>query len=133
MTEKLNFFIIDDDDDDRELFKIAVDDTASGSTCTSAINGMEALKVLNSDAPNPDYIFLDLNMPKMSGKECLAELKKNEKTRQIPVIMFSTASEPADVEETRKLGALDFFCKPAQISDLTDYLLKLMLKTEKIA
>lgn len=116
------FLIIDDDDDDRELFQLALKDADDKTICIGVNSGIEAIRKLCNQEINPNYIFLDLNMPQMSGKECLIELKKLKSIAHIPVIIFSTSSDPKDIEETRKLGSLDFITKPSKISELTTIL-----------
>ena len=124
------FLIIDDDEDDREIFQIALEETKTNSICYTAVNALVALEMLKNNAVQPDFIFLDFNMPKMSGKECLLQLKSDEKTKHISVVMFSTSSDPSDIEETMQLGALDFFSKPSQVKELTSYLSKHILNFE---
>lgn len=111
--------IVDDDSDDREFFCDAVTELDSPAECLTAINGEDALKILRNEKEHlPDYIFLDLNMPKMDGRTCLAELKKDVKLKNIPVIIFSTSSQPKDIEETRELGAAYFLTKPSDFKKL---------------
>ena len=77
MTAGLICFIVDDDEDDREIFAIALQDADKSYKCLTAINGKEALEKLKSDETLiPDFIFLDLNMPFMSGIQFLVEIKK---------------------------------------------------------
>ena len=66
----------------------------------------------------PDFIFLDLNMPKMDGRTCLAELKKDVKLKNIPVIIFTTTSHSKEIDETYELGAAYFLSKPSDFKKL---------------
>jgi CheY-like chemotaxis protein len=66
----------------------------------------------------PDLILLDLNMPKMDGKQCLDELKKDERLSQIPVFIYTTSSQSKDIEYTLQLGAECFITKPSSARDL---------------
>jgi CheY-like chemotaxis protein len=112
--------LIDDDLDDQEIFTLALEKADRNFTCVIANNGFEGLKYLNNKAnPLPHYIFLDLNMPLMNGKECLVEIKKQSFLRHIPVIIYTTSSLQDDVIQTRKLGAADFITKPPSIPDLS--------------
>jgi CheY-like chemotaxis protein len=115
------FFLIDDDEDDRELFQLALEKVDAEIICKTAINGRDALKILEGNIA-PDFIFLDLNMPEMDGRECLKELKLSAKTKDIPVIIFSTSSEPKDIHDTKVLGAVGFITKPSKVSELTNSL-----------
>ncbi len=76
--------------------------------------------MLEAKAVTPDFIFLDLNMPEMGGRDCLVELKQNKHTQSIPVIIYTTSSEQEDIIETKEMGALDFITKPSKVSELTE-------------
>ncbi|MEO8583107.1 MAG: response regulator [Flavitalea sp.] len=119
MSKKKTFFIVDDDIDDQELFIEAVNEVDRNIECISASDCEEALALLKSGKMTlPDMIFLDLNMPRLNGKQCLAELKKQANLRDIPVIIYSTSSEKRDVEETTLLGAAHFLTKPNKFDEL---------------
>jgi CheY-like chemotaxis protein len=119
MSKKRTFFIVDDDIDDQELFMEAVGEVDGSIECLSASNCEEALSLLKSGKIGlPDVIFLDLNMPRLNGKQCLAELKKQANLRHIPVIIYSTSSEKRDIEETFELGAAYFLTKPNKFDEL---------------
>jgi CheY-like chemotaxis protein len=119
---KKTCLLIDDDIDDQEIFALALSKINFPFDCIFANNGLEALKSLDQKTILPDYIFLDLNMPRMNGKECLAELKKNERLRHIPVVIYSTSSSLLDINDTRELGAKDFIIKPFSLTELTEKL-----------
>lgn len=126
MPKEIKILLIDDDEDDRDFFQFALEDIDKDIEYASAESGYEALEMLPQSAL-PDYIFLDLNMPAMSGRECLIELKKNPSFSHIPVIIFSTSSDPHDKEETKQLGAIDFITKPSKTSDLINALNNFLL------
>jgi CheY-like chemotaxis protein len=86
--------------------------------------GNEAFEVLKQLTTQPDYIFLDINMPITSGKELLKELKRLKGLKNIPVVMWSTSSSPVDVEDCKKLGAIDFIVKPPEFKLLCEALKK---------
>src|SRR5688572_12410888 len=111
--------IIDDDADEIYLFCHAVDEIDKTIHCISARTGEEAFELLRKNLlRKPDYIFLDLNMPRMNGKQCLKLLKKDPEFSQIPVIIYSTSKLPEDYEETKAFGAVHFLTKPSKLSDL---------------
>ena len=119
MSKKRTFFIVDDDIDDQDLFIEAVNEVDGSIECYSASDCEEALDLLkNRKIGLPDMIFLDLNMPRLNGKQCLAELKKEAHLRDIPVIIYSTSSEKRDIEETSRLGAAHFLTKPNKFEEL---------------
>src|SRR6186713_1099195 len=109
----LVFFLADDDEDDRMLFSEALMEINPSIKCIMAKNGEEALFLLSNGLFElPDYIFLDLNMPVMNGLKCLAEIKKSAQLKNIPVVVYSTSSKKEYEEESKKLGAMNFFIKP---------------------
>lgn len=119
MKAKKTFFIVDDDIDDQDLFIEAVSEVDDSIECLSASDCEEALDLLkNKKIGMPDMIFLDLNMPRLNGKQCLAELKKEAHLADIPVIIYSTSSEKRDIEETSRLGAAHFLTKPNKFEEL---------------
>jgi CheY-like chemotaxis protein len=111
------FLLIDDDADDSELFREALEETDQSISLHCAENGEEALKLLKEIA-KPCIIFLDINMPRMNGWECLKKLKSNAEYKNIPVIMYSTSSHQREVDIAIDLGALSFFTKPHSYSEL---------------
>jgi len=117
------FFIADDDPDDQELFIKALKEIDEHCYCISAFNGEEALdKLINEKLHHPDLIFLDLNMPKKNGKQCLKEIKQINEIKDIPVIIYSTSAEKSDIEETTQLGAAFFMQKPNRFIELRNAL-----------
>lgn len=122
-------FLIDDDEDDREIFILALQKANAQFSCISANSGQEAITILSADtAPTPDFIFIDLNMPLMHGKECLAYLKNIPRFANTPVIIYTTSSYSKDVEETRRLGASHFLVKPPGMGILTNVLKRILDK-----
>ncbi len=113
--------IVDDDEDDQSLFFDAVKEVDDTTLCISARDGQEALDLLkNKQTELPDFIFLDLNMPRVNGKQCLIEIKKQPGLDNIPVVIYSTSRRAEDVEEMKKLGAFQFLTKPALFSEICD-------------
>jgi CheY-like chemotaxis protein len=119
MDSTKNILLIDDDEDDRWLFAEALARTAPGVRCTTVSGGLEAIELLSDESkPLPDLIFLDLNMPGMDGKKCLAQIKTNRRLKPIPVVVYSTSNFYRDIEETERLGATRFIMKPTEYSQL---------------
>ena len=106
-------WIIDDDEDDRELFCEIVRDIDASIHCLMWSGGEQALKCLRSfSASIPDLIFLDLNMPKMSGLQCLKELKADLLLNNNPVVMYSTGCTIKEMNYALQLGAINYITKP---------------------
>ena len=96
---------VDDDEEDIEIFCDAVREIDPKILCLVAKSADEALRILNSDIELPSYIFLDINMPKVDGNQCLQEIKKDRRLDRIPVIMYSTHTRKADIETYQRLNA----------------------------
>ena len=117
------FFIADDDLDDQELFIAALKGVDNLCKCITASNGHDALQQLREmNEPLPDFIFLDLNMPRLDGRQSLAAIREIKKFKDTPVIIYSTSAELRDIEETTKLGATHFLQKPNRFEDLQNAL-----------
>jgi CheY-like chemotaxis protein len=86
--------LVDDDEDDRDFFLSVLDVIDASLKCHTAENGSVALQYLIQQKVRPDVIFLDLNMPVMNGKQFLAEVKKRDDLKDIPVIVLSTKLRP---------------------------------------
>ena len=109
--------LADDDADDRELFEEALSDIHPNAVLTTAQDGEELMFILKN-YHRPDLLFLDLNMPRKNGKECLYEIVKHPELKKIPIIIYSTSVNPTDIEETFALGAILFFRKPNSYEEL---------------
>ncbi len=113
-------FLIDDDTDDHEIFSHALERADDSAQCVFATDGILAIeKIKRDESFNPDFIFVDMNMPRMNGQQCLKELKKIDRLRNTPVFMYSTSAEPSVIQEHLQLGATEFIIKPSNINDLT--------------
>ncbi|WP_207511152.1 response regulator [Longitalea luteola] len=124
MDKPTTLFIIDDDEDDQLFINEAMKDLNIPFTCFYANNGEAALKQLKDETiPLPDFIFLDLNMPKLNGKDCLVEIKKLPRYSAVPLIIYTTSSSHKDRQEIMKLGAHYFLTKPTRISELCNCLI----------
>lgn len=77
----------------------------------TAANGEEGLEILKKLDPKPDLILLDIIMPKMGGFEVMEEIRKDEKLREIPVIIISNSGQPVELDRAKKLGAKDWLIK----------------------
>ena len=116
-------FLIDDDIDDQEIFTLVLKSVNPSITCITANDGIEAITKLTAEETfNPDFIFLDLNMPRMDGKECLQEIKKIDRLIRVPVIIYSTSTEQNDVLVTRALGASGYLEKQSSVAELRNRL-----------
>ena len=95
---------VDDDSDDREFFSDAIKAVDPESPCMLFENGDELLIFLGNNKTLPDYIFIDINMPKMNGFECAQEIKSNYLVGETQIVMYSTAFNPLDIEKFDEEG-----------------------------
>jgi len=127
IQKDLTFFLIDDDEDEHELFQIALEELNPSIKCITSSDCDEAMYQLKKKQVSPDFIFLDLNMPIKGGRECLCELKNDPELNSIPVVIFTTSSDPRVIEETINLGATHFMTKPSKISELSSLINNFLL------
>jgi CheY-like chemotaxis protein len=112
-NEPIKVILADDDKDDQELFEEALIEAKIPSELTTVDNGQELIdKLKDPTEPNPDIIFLDVNMPVKNGKEVLKEIKANETLKDIPTVILSTSKDAKEVEETFQAGANLYAQKP---------------------
>jgi len=104
--------IVDDDIEDIELFIEAAHEVDPSIKCLSAQNGVEGIHLIRSLEIKPDYVFVDLNMPKMNGKQFVAEIRKDASCNAIRLIIYTTSWLEKDCQETALLGANGFITKP---------------------
>jgi CheY-like chemotaxis protein len=120
--------LADDDPDDYYLFFKAlkeVDDEIEFTWCNTC---EKLLSFLTSTTSLPDLILLDWNMPRTDGPSCLKKIKEKELLNGIPVVIFSTASSPTNVETAMSFGAKQYVVKPFSIADLKKIIKELILQ-----
>ena len=117
--KQLNILLADDDIDDCHFFKEALE-ALPVSTRLTTVNDGEELMIHLADPGNklPHVLFLDINMPRKNGFECLAEIKQDEKLKDLPVVMFSTSSAQDKINILFKTGADLYIRKPANFAQL---------------
>ncbi|HEY2727948.1 MAG TPA: response regulator [Parafilimonas sp.] len=116
--------LVDDDDDEHEIFLSALKHANKSCSFISADSCEEAMKILKET--EPDYIFIDVNMPRTNGMICLEQIKKISKIAHIPVYMYSTGMNARDGQRALQLGAVDYIIKPNSISTLSTLLKKIL-------
>lgn len=119
MKTKTSFLLVDDDAEDVAVFEQLLKEIDPLIELVTAADGLEALNSLQQRKHDlPDLVFLDLNMPRMDGKECLRELKKDAQLKKVPVIIYTTSSQSKDIEEALQRGAICFITKPTSLKEL---------------
>jgi CheY-like chemotaxis protein len=106
--------LVDDDDGDIMIIEEALAERELNRGLTVAHDGVDALEILHDpDRTLPDLIILDLNMPRMNGRELLAEIKNDRSLRHIPVVVLTTSEAADDVLSSYALHANAYVTKPA--------------------
>ena len=119
MQKPIHCLIIDDDPDDQEIFLMCVREINKSIQCLTCNTGVDAISMLESELSYiPEYIFIDVNMPKMNGITCLGILKNVERLKNSKFFMYSTSADRSALEDSRKLGANDFIIKPVRKAEL---------------
>ena len=112
-NDYIHIILADDDEDDRLFFTDAFDELKINTKVNTFEDGVELMRYLNkSDAILPNVLFLDLNMPKKSGIDCLVEIKASDKMSGIAIVIYSTSASEEDIEKTFVLGANIYIKKP---------------------
>jgi CheY-like chemotaxis protein len=121
MSNFKNIIFVDDDEDDRMVFRDMIQELYPEVLYNEFSSAEEVLSYLDCDyILCPDLVFLDINMPLKDGFHVLRNIKKKERLKNIPVVIFSTSKNPADMEKAKKLGAVGFAVKPSEISTFTE-------------
>jgi CheY-like chemotaxis protein len=121
-VRSLQILVVDDDDADALMIEEALDAAGPQTSVTRVVDGREALDYLNRegaypDARRPDLILLDLNMPRMDGRETLAAIKSDESLKAIPVIILTTSGAEPDIVSSYQHRANAYVTKPFGLDD----------------
>jgi CheY-like chemotaxis protein len=112
-TDALRIVLADDDEDDRNFFQEAFDEVKVKNSLHMVHDGQQLMNYLSKiDGMLPDIIFLDLNMPRKDGIQCLEEIRANKKYKDISIVIYSTSSSDDDIENTFLKGANIYIRKP---------------------
>jgi CheY-like chemotaxis protein len=113
----LNILLADDDTDDCIFFKETLDDLQLSTNITTVHDGEQLMLLLTGEKYMlPDILFLDINMPRKNGFECLIEIKQHPSLKEIPVVIFSTSYEQEMVNLLYENGAQYFIRKPSEFA-----------------
>jgi len=125
MENNKTILYVDDDEDDVELLTDAFKDLDPKVKLDIAKNGLEALTYLQSGQKLPCLIVLDLNMPYLNGKQTFDKIKADSGLQHIPVIVFTSSSNPSDKAAFKNLG-IDFITKPHNFSAISDAAVRML-------
>jgi CheY-like chemotaxis protein len=119
-TQPYDILLVEDDPADALLIEDALLEAGEGRTLTQVTDGVEALDYLRDpERARPDLIVLDLNMPRMNGRELLAILKRDDRLRAIPVVILTTSSAPDDITDAYRGHVNAYVTKPVNLDDFT--------------
>ena len=116
--KNVEFLLADDDNDDCIFFKEALEDLAVPVNIEIVNDGEELMQLLENKQFLPDVLFLDLNMPKKNGFDCLREIKSSHRLENLPVIIFSTSFNDDVVNKMFERGATHYIQKPNEFDKL---------------
>ncbi|MBF2026986.1 MAG: response regulator [Oscillatoriales cyanobacterium C42_A2020_001] len=120
MSSLRTIVLVEDNPDDERLTTRALRRGKIVNEILVARNGEEALNLIFSLDPLPCVILLDLKLPKVDGLEVLRQLRANERTRLLPVVVLTSSSEERDIVESYSLGANSYVRKPVEIEQFTE-------------
>jgi CheY-like chemotaxis protein len=134
LSHSKKYYIVDDDSDDRQFLIEALTENDPTAQYISINSGQDAIDSLKKETDAlPDAIFLDQNMPGLSGKQCLAELKSSTLLQHIPVIIYSTSFEKEEISKAMQLGGFYFLVKNSSFNELKKELLFITAELDKLA
>jgi CheY-like chemotaxis protein len=119
-AKPIEILLVEDNPGDSRLAQEALKDSKIRNTIHVAADGMEAMMFLNrkgkwKNAPRPDLILLDLNLPRMDGREVLAAIKSDDDLKRIPVVILTTSKDEEDVLRAYNLHANCYITKPIDL------------------
>lgn len=121
IVKSINILLVEDNPGDAELARVALDSSKMNNILDVVDDGEKAMAFLRregpySDAPRPDLILLDLNLPKMDGRQVLTEIKSDEALKRIPVVILTTSRSEEDVLKSYNLHANCYITKPIDLN-----------------
>lgn len=129
-NEEFLILLADDDEGDRILFTEAFSEIKFKTVVRTVNDGIQLMDWLNNEGiPLPHFLFLDLNMPRKNGLECLMEIRSNERLKDIFVAIYSTSNNEKDMEDTFFYGANVYITKPNNFNTLKEILYKALAAT----
>ncbi|CAA7617787.1 Response regulator rcp1 [Magnetospirillum sp. LM-5] len=130
-TPRRHILLVEDDLADAHLVRLAIGEEGGKVAVHHVLDGLEAFEFLKrseprfATAPRPDLILLDLNMPRMDGREFLAEVRHSPDLMDIPVVVLTTSDVERDVLASYQLGAAGYVVKPVDLDEFTQAMRRL--------
>ena len=126
-NEPVHILLAEDDEDDRLFFKDAFEEIKIKTHLHMVKDGVELMQYLSqNDSTLPHVLFLDLNMPRKGGMDCLKEIKRIDRLKEMAIAIYSTSASEDDIEETFVNGANVYIKKPSDFNALKKILLEVI-------
>ena len=124
----ITILLADDDEDDRLMTRDALREARLHNDLRTVVDGVELLEYLRNEgvyasrdaAPWPGLVLLDLNMPRMDGREALREIRRDPRLRALPIVVLTTSKAEEDIVRTYELGVNSFITKPVTFLGLVE-------------
>ncbi len=127
----IDILLAEDDDDDCLFFKEALEELPISTKLTIVTDGNQLMRLLHETETLPHVLFLDLNMPRKNGFECLSEIQMSPSLKDLPVVIFSTSFDKDSVYQLHDSGAHYYIRKPGHFNDLKNIIQKAITIIEK--
>lgn len=128
-----DILLADDDKDDCLIFGEALKELQFGIRLTTVHNGDMLMQLLNKTELLPELLFLDLNMPRKNGMQCLSEIKQSPSLKELPVIIYSTSSQKDVIDLLYNLGAQFYIRKPSEFPSLKEIIHQALVASAALA
>ena len=124
-AKPIEILLVEDSPSDAALTKEALEVGKIGNSLNRVVDGVEAMEYLRrqgtfAKAPRPDLIMLDLNLPRKDGREVLAEIKRDDSLRRIPVVVLTTSQAEEDILKAYNLNANCYITKPVDLEQFLE-------------
>ena len=125
--DRINILVAEDDKDDYLMLRDSIKEILPKFNINHARDGKEFLEIIQQNFET-DLVFLDLNMPKKNGIDCLIEIRRNQRLNSLRIITYSTSSEIEDIDECYKNGCTLYLVKPDTYKDLVTQVRKVFFR-----
>ena len=128
MNNGKQLFLIDDDEDDQEIFSLAVKHANDSFECICTDDCADAIEKFTADETfKPLAIFIDMNMPRINGLECLRAVRKSEHHKHTPIYIYTTSADEKVRKQSLELGATGLIKKPSSLTDLVSLISEVII------
>jgi len=131
MKNSIHILLVEDDADDIELLKKALDDNGVNYNLIEITAGDGVLRYLKERGDTPHVIVMDLNLPKVHGREVLREIKATKRYKDVPLLVLTTSKSQEDIDYTNRYGVDGFITKPTTIDGFNDAVATIVRLAEK--